>query len=306
VVTGQIARSAHALRRFGSVVLVVGLVLASCGDTEEPSQNTPPDLSGPTVPQRPSGVLLGRQFVGSEVSEDGAPRPLVEGSMLRVSLSAEGTIAAGAGCNNFSGRIDLDELDDGTLRASALGSTEMACSEALAEQEQWFADRLVAGMTWEYVALPQKLVLSTDTVTITLADEALIKPDVSITDTAWRSDSLISDDVISNAPTEVAASLLFRPDGSVEVSSGCNTGTATWTREEATLSIEALSLTRKACGGLLGEIEAWLLDMLGKQPLSLDLNGDRLTLVSPDGVGMSFIGAPAEPAPPAPATTAAP
>jgi heat shock protein HslJ len=305
VVTQQIARSAHVVRHVTTVVLVAILVLGGCGDAEEPSPGTPPDLSGPTVPQRPSGVLLGRQFVGSEVSEDGAPRPLVEGSTLRISLSADGTIAAGAGCNSFSGRVDLDELDGGMLRASALGSTEMACSEALAEQEQWFADRLVAGMTWEYVALSQKVVLSTDTVTITLEDESLIKPDISFTDTAWRSDSLIQDDVISNAPTEVAVSLLFRPDGSVEVSSGCNTGTATWSRDDESLSIDALSLTRKACGGVLGEIEAWLLDMLAKQPLSLDLNGDRLTLVSADGVGMSFIGAPAEPAPPAPATTAA-
>jgi heat shock protein HslJ len=268
---------------------LAGLLVAACGDAE--------DSTTTTEPRRAAAPLLEHAFVGDDVTVGGEPDPLVDGSELRISFDAEGTLSAGAGCNNMFGETDPEVLDAGRLEVAQLGSTEMACSEELMAQEQWFADLLTTGVSWRYDDASREVVLEGDDVVIRLTDEELVRPVVPFEETAWRSDSLIRGEVVSSTTDDFAATLRFLEDGTVEINSGCNTGSASWTLEDDVLRIEAIALTRMACDNAGGELEAWLLNVLAAHPVTVERLADRLTLTGSEGLGISFTGALAEDVP---------
>lgn len=62
------------------------------------------------------GSLVGQTYLSVSVTEDGADRPLVPGTRIRLNLREDGVLIARAGCNTFSGGI---MLDDGVATASS-------------------------------------------------------------------------------------------------------------------------------------------------------------------------------------------
>jgi heat shock protein HslJ len=280
-------------RLLAVLVTATLLMAAGCGEDEEPSGLT----TGTTGPTRAAAPLLEHAFIGDDVTVDGAPHALVDESELRISFDAEGTLSAGAGCNNMFGATDPEVLDGGRIQVDQIGSTEMACAEDLMEQERWFADLLTAGLSWRYVDTSREIVLEGDGVVIRLLDEELARPEAPLEETVWRSDSMIRNDVVSNAPEDIAASLVFHDDGTVDVETGCNSGQGTWTLEEDVLRVEGVALTRMACDDARAELEAWLLGVLDAHPVTVERLANRLTLVGSDGLGISFNGALAEDVP---------
>ena len=67
---------------------------------------------------------------------DGLPDPFDEGDVLRVTFG-NGEIRFQATCNTMSGSA---EWDDGVLRVSQVGGTEMGCPGAGHEQDEWLID----------------------------------------------------------------------------------------------------------------------------------------------------------------------
>ncbi|MGZ5401128.1 MAG: META domain-containing protein, partial [Nocardioides sp.] len=104
-------------------LLAALLLLAACGsDTAAPPLATP--ATGPA--EEPAGDYVA----------DGLPSPFEDGDTLRVTVR-DGEISFHATCNTMSGRV---AWEDGELRISNLGGTEMGCQGAGLEQDEWLVD----------------------------------------------------------------------------------------------------------------------------------------------------------------------
>jgi len=101
-------------------LVVLSLVLAGCG------VDSVQGIGEPT-----------NDLDGNYVSEGAPGPPFRDGSEpIRLTLH-DGEIAFTAACNHFSGRATWD---DGVLRTSALGGTEMGCPGARQTQDDWMIE----------------------------------------------------------------------------------------------------------------------------------------------------------------------
>ena len=105
----------HPRRALAGLVLLSS-VLAGCGEVSVQGTGEPTDdLTG--------------EYVG-----DGPVRIFPDGSEpIRLTLRG-GQLSFTAGCNHFSGQATWD---DGVLRTSGLGGTEMGCPGARQKQDEW-------------------------------------------------------------------------------------------------------------------------------------------------------------------------
>ena len=113
-----------------------------------------------TDPAAAGPRLDGRSFLSTSV--DG--HRLVDGSTVRLDLH-DGRLAARAGCNTLLGPV---AWTDGTLVASDLASTMMACDPALMEQDTWLAGFLTGSPAYELTG--SVLVLRDATTTLTFEE----------------------------------------------------------------------------------------------------------------------------------------
>lgn len=242
------------------------LALTACGSVIGPG--------GPSV--------QGRTFLSTGTTADGRDRPLVEGS--RVTLAFEqGRVRASAGCNTMSGPYTLD---GDTLVAEQLAMTEMGCSPELMDQDTWLAGLLTSRPTLA-LADDDTLTLTSGTTVLSLLDRVVADPDRPLVGTPWRVDSLISGEAVSSVPAGAEATVTFGEDGTVAVAPGCNRGSGSYEQGEGTVTVGQLALTRMACPGPRGELEAAVLEVLGSGELTVEIEAARLTLRAGDtGLGL--------------------
>jgi heat shock protein HslJ len=183
------------------------LVVAGCGD----------DGTTPLTPV--DGGLDGTTYVVTAVTDAGKPRPLVDGTEIRLRFD-DAQLSITAGCNSMSGRY---AFSDGTLSVESLATTEMGCDPARMDQDTWVAG-LFAG--------PVELRTGADTrltsgdVVLALADREQVSPDQPLTGTTWLLDSIGAggpDGAVSSVPAGVVAHLTVEGD-SASVYDGCNEG----------------------------------------------------------------------------------
>lgn len=189
-------------------VAVLLLVLAGCGDEGGGTPLTPVD-TGPD----------GTTYVVTAITEAGTPRPLVEGTEIRLGFDG-GQLSITAGCNSMSGRY---ELSDGTLTVESLATTEMGCDPARMDQDTW-----VAGLFARPVELRTgaDASLTSGDVVLALADREQVAPDEPLEGTKWLLDSIGAggpDGAVSSIPAGVVAHLTFE-GGQAHVYDGCNEG----------------------------------------------------------------------------------
>lgn len=270
-------------RRASATMFAAALLVSGCGDSEEV------DTGGTDSPTRAAQAILNRQFVGDRVLDGTEPKPIVPGSQISISFDQDGNVSASAGCNQMGGEPDQDLLDDGRVVVASIMSTEMACDLELMEQETWLADLLTAGLDWSLDG--DTLELSNESIEIVLVDQKVVQPDAELEETLWMLESLIDGESVSTSPGTVNASLRFLPDGKVEVSPGCNSGSGSWEMEADTITITDIGLTKMSCGGDADELEATMVGLLLSGGLEVELEGQSLTLTNEDGKGAGFTAA---------------
>ena len=87
-------------------------------------------------------------------------------------------------------------------------------------------------------------------------------------------------------PRDAPATILFNADGTLTVFTGCNQGGATWSQDPDGLKVTDLVLTKKACSGSSGQIEAAVVAVLRAATIGLTIEADSLTLqAGPNGLG---------------------
>lgn len=220
-----------------------------------------------------TGTLAGRTFLSTGVTVDGAPRPLVQGSRIRLTFTDDG-VSAQPGCNTIGG--SPARVTDGRLVVEVLGGTEMACEPALMDQDTWFADLLTAEPA---VALDgMTLTLTSGGTVVTLLDREEADPDRPLVGTAWTLDGLVSGETASSVPAGVTATLRFTAAGQMELSTGCNRGAGSAVVTPDSVTISDLGVTLVGCTGPQAEVESAVLSVLGDGVTQYTIEAGALTL----------------------------
>ncbi len=239
------------------VVAVVALLVTGCGGGSA------------------EGVT-GKVFHSTSVTEQGRPRAMVDGTRVELRFTDDGRLLARAGCNHMQSPVSLD---GGELAVSELSMTAMGCPDAdLHTQDEWLSRFLSATPSWRLDGT--NLVVAGGDTEIVLAQEV----PATLEGGKWTVDTLVSGDAASSVPGGVVATLAFQA-GQVEVSAGCNSGSARYRAEGERLVFEQLVLTDMACGQDAMAVEKAVTDVLQGQS-TYEVDGQTLALTSASGAGV--------------------
>ena len=243
-----------------ALLVIVGLTLAACGSDDGSAVTG----DGPTTAQ-----LAGRAFVSGEVTG----HDLVQGSAITMRF-ADDSVSVHAGCNTMSGSYGVA---DGTFVADQFAMTEMACDEALMAQDTWLGEFLSSSpaITVDGSALR----LSGDGVVVVL-DE--IEP-TALVGTRWMVTSTVVGEGASSVPADSSASITIAADGTVDVDTGCNTGTGSVEVGEDTVTFGSIATTERACPPEQMALEASVLSVLRAGGVTYEIDGASMSLRAGDG-----------------------
>lgn len=261
VARGSARRSGWA--GLGALAVLAVLTMAACGSDSDASGD------GTTTTGSGADADLAGTFESTSVSG----RELVEGTQVRLTFEG-GRMAANAGCNTMTGEY---ALTDGTLQwTGPAAATMMGCQPDLQAQDDWLAALLTDGA--EANLDGDLLTLTSGTVTIELQAQS----DAPLTGTTWTLDGVIEGEAVSSLPAGVdPPTLEIADDGAVTVFAGCNQGGGTVVISDTTMTFEPLALTRMACEGDAGTLEATVVTVLdGSVDVAVD--GDTLTITNGD------------------------
>jgi heat shock protein HslJ len=227
--------------------------------------------------------LNGREFVAVEMSEGGVSRALAAGTRISLRFTGERLDASG-GCNGLGGtyRIEL-----GRLLYERGGQTLVGCDPPVEAQDAWLLDFLDSDPTM--VLAGNELVLTSDAITMRLLDREVAEPDLHIVGPTWTVESIIEPNGASRVVETATATLLFKDDGTFDINAGCNRGSGRWEQVGGGIEVSAVGLTKMACGGAAGELEAAVLQVVGTGTLQASIDADLLTLSS-GGRGLQLRG----------------
>ena len=277
------------------------LMVSACGQgSVDPGNAASPGASG----------LDGRAFLSTAVTQNGTDRPLVAGSRIRLDFSTEGQIGIQAGCNSMSGRYRVQ--GDRLTLTDGLTSTEMGCPQPLMEQDDWLSRLFTAGITvtWDGGT---RLIVTGGSTTIRLLDERTAVPDVDLWETTWLLDGVEQGDTVSSAMVGTTPSIRFvrgtqgSGSGSVQVRTGCNTGSGPVEVTDGAATFGPVALTRRACTDPAATaVENAMVTVLQDgAPARLTIKGDRLRLTRA-GITLHLVAGPTETAQPDQAASSAP
>ncbi len=201
------------MKRLLAILATGFVVMAACGS----------DAAPVTAGDDPAGDAIGfdledpGEYRATEITEDGVPRPLVEGTTLTVWFT-NGEVSVSAGCNHLG---SVYEIDDGVLRIEGMGGTEMGCDPERHDQDAWIADLLSSGPIVE--PTDDGFVLSTETTTIRFVDRQIAEPDADLVGTTWIVNGFLDGETaMSSAPPREEGFLRFEENGFVTGHDGCN------------------------------------------------------------------------------------
>jgi heat shock protein HslJ len=222
--------------------------LASCGDPTVEPATSPTDPGSTTIDTTPAttpepgddlaALLAGKTYL----SQSTTGITLAPGAVLRISFD-DGRISVSGGCNGMGGDVTFE---GDAMTVGPMMSTQMACDQPLMDQDAAVAAFLATGPTATVDG--DTLTLASGDATMTLLDREVADPDRPLADTAWTVTGVISSDAISSGWGSAVATLTI-VDGQAQVNTGCNTGFATVTVDEAagTITFGPLALTKMMC-----------------------------------------------------------
>ena len=142
---------------------------SSSEDTRRRRRPVRPPGADPTHRGGPDDLApapsTGAAFVATSVTVDGAERPLVEGTELRVDLQ-DGTLGMSAGCNGMS--VDYSVEGSTLVTGDQVAGTLIGCEPDLQAQDEWIAELLTRDMDVDLDG--DRLVLTAGDTVLTLVD----------------------------------------------------------------------------------------------------------------------------------------
>jgi heat shock protein HslJ len=176
------------------------------------------DGSGSLPAGHGESVLAGRKFLSTAVTEHGVPRPMAGGTRVSLDFTADGRLAAWAGCNAIIGPVDLSR---GLLTVLTWAKTQKGGPADRLAQDQWLASLIDARPSWQ-LSGPHLRVTTGQTV-IELTDRRVIDPDRPLEHTRWVATGMIGANTLIRGVTydTVRRTFLVFRRGRVTGSDGC-------------------------------------------------------------------------------------
>jgi heat shock protein HslJ len=265
-----------------AVPLLFLLGIAGCAGDTAPSDGASGDRPG--APAAGDGLPAGRTFVSTGVTAAGTNKPLVTGTSIRLQILEPNRIVVQAGCNSAQGAA---RLSGDKLIVDDLMTTDIGCEEALHQQDEWITGFFRAGPTWRLDG--NDLVLTGTDIEVKMIDNNVAQPARALVGTKWTVETLVSSGIASSVPAGTAAFLTLTADGKVTGSTGCNSFGGLATVEGNKITFGDLVMTKMACDGGAGALEASVLLVL-EQPVTYRIDGAKLILDAPDGSGLHLVG----------------
>ncbi|HAS12504.1 MAG TPA: hypothetical protein DCS55_18655 [Acidimicrobiaceae bacterium] len=269
------------------LALVVVATVSACGDDDAPVDTVGP--AGRTA-------ALAAEYLSIEVTEAGAPRPLVEGTVISLRID-DGRVGASLGCNQLGARY---ELDGDRLLVEELSTTEMGCDPERHAQDEWFAGVLQAEPT--VVVDGDTMVLTSGETVVRFVDREVAEPDRELVGATWEVDGFADgqdpDDAAMSMAVEQPGIVRFEESGFVTGDDGCNGFGFGETDGEATEGLRyevdgdevvftgAPVRELQACPDLEEYADRFWAALTGTATWSID--ADRLVLVGEDGRVVTF------------------
>lgn len=270
------------------LIAVAVMLLAACGDATNPA--APAEDDGTAADPAGSWVLVDAQ-------------PTIEvpaGARVTLQVAREGDgwqVGGTAACNSYGGAVDIE---GSAWRARGYAGTDMACEEPRMAAERAYLDALAGVEEWARPSAGE-LVLTGPEVTLRF-EELPPVPTADLTATTWVLDGLVTGtgpDASVSSPVAGAdeATLRLEPGGAVDASTGCRTFSGEWTEagDEVLLttfgqrddSPNVAADGTTTCDEAVVAQEHHVLSVLG-DGFRAAVEGQRLTLVSRDGLGLSY------------------
>lgn len=243
---------------------------------------------GPASSGAPSAAWPeGQTFWSTAITEDGAPKTLVEGTKLSVEFGEPGQLKLHAGCNQL---VLSANLEGDRIKPYDYMATMMGCPGGRAQQDVWMQDFFYAGPSWSVAG--DVLTLRTDRTEIRLTDKEVLDPDRTLTGQRWVVNTVISKETASSTLPD-GADLEFVPDGTFTGKTPCATLAGTSTVDGDTITVGTINRTERACEGALDiamDLDRAVMATL-KGAVTFTIDARTLTLRGPDGNGLVLIAA---------------
>jgi heat shock protein HslJ len=266
----------------------IALLLAACGGAEPSS----PVIEGDGSSTDPAGSWV---LVDADPAID-----VPAGARVTLTVSADDgawQVGGTSACNDYGGTVTVD---GDRWRADGFGGTDMACDEPRMAAERAYLDALQRIDTWSRPA-DDELVLTGAAVELLFAALAPV-PLAELTGTTWVLELLLAGtgaDAPSTSPAADAevATLQLGVDGTMEATTGCRSFAGEWieTGDEILLttfgqrddSPNVAADGTTTCAPAVVAQEDHVLSVLG-DGFRAELDGQRLTLLSRDGLGLVY------------------
>jgi heat shock protein HslJ len=263
-----------------TTLLVLALVLAAgaCGQERIPQAGAASSTSNSG-----GGEPWGKTFLSTEVTENGQPRPLVEGTRITLNFVADGhRLGAQAGCNQMGGQASFQ---GGRLVVGEMATTEMGCDPPRHAQDEWLARFLTSRPSWARSG--STLTLDDGSTRIVLEDREVANPDRPLRGTKWVVDTLVEGDAASSVPAGVEAFLTFEDDRQFRGNTGCNGmgGNSAVDEGRSTIAFSEVITTKMACDDDRMRVERAVLATLDGD-VRYQIDADVLRLDAPGGHGL--------------------
>lgn len=266
----------------GALLTVAVVSLAACGIPEAaPEPNAPaPAETTETAPVETSGIENRPWRLASYVNAQAETVEAAAHSPAVVTFE-DGSASGTSGCNSFFGSYTLS---GDRITMGEMGSTLMACEEALMQQEQDFLAALAGAATYAVQGESLQLFDAAGSVVATFAVQVAPESAATLTGLKWSATALGGAGVVSSfiAGTEVTAN--FGDDGSLQGNAGCNNYTASYTVEGSALTVGPATTTRLLCNapeGIMEQEEQYLSALEAANAYRIE--GDTLELLDTKG-----------------------
>jgi heat shock protein HslJ len=154
--------------------------------------------------------------------------------------------------------------------------TEMGCDPDRMTQDTWLVQLLGSKPTASLAG--DELTLTSGLIVVRLLDRRVVEPDVALTGHPWSVESIIAGEAVASVPQGASATLTFNGDGTLTVDDGCNQGSARWSAVAGGIEVSDLVLTKKACEGAGGQLEAAVVGLLRAGTTTAKIDSNVLTL----------------------------
>ena len=221
-------------------------------------------------------VLDGRTFLSTSVVDGGVDRPLVAGTQIRISFT-DGQLGGSAGCNTFGGPF---RVENGVLVVDGGAMTEMGCDDDRSAQDDWFFAFI--GSQPQIALTENELVLTAGDTVITLLDREIAAPDLALVGPTWTVESIIDGSGASSVPAGAVATIAFAEDGTVQVQTGCNSGSGQYSVDGERIQFSGIQQTLIGCDGAAAALEEAVIAVLGPGTATFAIEANSLTLMVGD------------------------